>query len=92
MVVYLRAECRGIRATPPTSDRTEEVVGEAAVAEALASLSVTHRQVLNETILRGRTVDQAAGVLGIPVGAVKSRVYLALSALQVVLEEKGVRP
>lgn len=32
---------------------------------------------LNETILRDRTVNQAAEVLGILVGTIKSRVYYA---------------
>jgi RNA polymerase sigma-70 factor, ECF subfamily len=42
--------------------------------------------------LRDRTVNQAAEVLGVPVGTVKSRVYYALRALQVVLAERGVPP
>jgi RNA polymerase sigma-70 factor (ECF subfamily) len=62
------------------------------VTEALQALSPPHRQVLAETILRGRTVNQAAEALGIPVGTVKSRVYYALRALQVVLAEHGVQP
>jgi len=41
-------------------------------------------------VLRDRTVNQAAEVLGIPVGTVKSRVYYALRALRVALEERGV--
>jgi DNA-directed RNA polymerase specialized sigma24 family protein len=63
-----------------------------AVAEALAVLSPPHRQVLAETILRDRTVNQAAQVLGVPVGTVKSRVYYALRALRVVLAERGILP
>ena len=62
------------------------------MTEALRALSPLHRQVLNETILRDRTVNQAAEVLGVPVGTVKSRVYYALRALQVVLAERGVAP
>jgi len=60
------------------------------VTEALQALSPSHREVLNETILRDRTVNQAAEVLGIPVGTVKSRVYYALKALRVVMAERGV--
>jgi RNA polymerase sigma-70 factor (ECF subfamily) len=62
------------------------------VGEAMLALSPLHRQVLNETILRDSTVNQAAEVLGVPVGTVKSRVYYALRALQVVLAERGVAP
>jgi RNA polymerase sigma-70 factor (ECF subfamily) len=46
--------------------------------------------VLSETILRDRTVNEAAEMLGIPVGTVKSRVYYALKALRVALAERGV--
>jgi RNA polymerase sigma-70 factor, ECF subfamily len=60
------------------------------VAEALQVLSSAHRQVLNATILSDRTVNEAAEVLGIPVGTVKSRVYYALRALRPVLAAQGV--
>jgi RNA polymerase sigma-70 factor (ECF subfamily) len=59
------------------------------VTEALGELSVAHREILNETILRGRTVNEAAEVLGIPVSTVKSRVYYALWALRLVMAERG---
>jgi RNA polymerase sigma-70 factor, ECF subfamily len=62
------------------------------VADAMCALSVLHRQVLYETILCDRTVNQAAEVLGIPVGTVKSRVYYALRALRAVLDEREVLP
>jgi RNA polymerase sigma-70 factor (ECF subfamily) len=59
------------------------------VTEALKALSPAHREVLNETILRDRSVNEAAEVLGVPVGTVKSRTYYALRALKVALEERG---
>ena len=61
---------------------------EVAVAEALRALSAAHREVLNETILRGRTVNEAAAAMGLPVSTVKSRVYCALRALRLVLTER----
>jgi len=72
------------------ADETESLLRKVLVSEALQALSAAHREVLNETILRDRTVNQAAEVLGIPVGTVKSRVYYALKALRVVLAERGV--
>ena len=74
----------------PVSDATEDLLRKVVMAEALRLLSPAHREVLNETILRDRTVNQAAETLGIPVGTVKSRVYYALRALRVVLAERGV--
>lgn len=63
-----------------------------AVADAMRQLTSSHRQILNETILRDRTVRQAAAELGIPVGTVKSRVYYALRTLEIVLAERGLVP
>ena len=80
----------GMLENAPAADSTDELLRKVLVAEALQSLSVAHRQVLNETILRDRTVNDAAEALGIPVGTVKSRVYYALKALRVVLAERGV--
>jgi RNA polymerase sigma-70 factor (ECF subfamily) len=74
----------------PVADSTEDLLRKVVVAEALQALSAAHREVLNETILRDRTVNQAAEVLGVPVGTVKSRVYYAIRALRLVLAERGV--
>jgi RNA polymerase sigma-70 factor (ECF subfamily) len=74
----------------PVADTTEDLLRKIVVTEALQVLSPAHREVLNETILRDRTVNEAAGALGIPVGTVKSRVYYALRALRVVLTERGM--
>jgi RNA polymerase sigma-70 factor, ECF subfamily len=74
----------------PVADTTEDLLRKVVVAEALQALSPAHREVLNETILRDRTVNEAAEVLGIPVGTVKSRVYYAIRALRLVLAERGV--
>ena len=69
---------------------TEDLLRKVVVAEAMQALSAAHREILNETILRDRSVNQAAEALGIPVGTVKSRVYYALRALRLVLAERGV--
>ncbi|WP_246063316.1 sigma-70 family RNA polymerase sigma factor [Nonomuraea longispora] len=71
-------------------DGMEGLLHQVVVAEALKALSPAHREILNETILRDRSVNDAARTLGIPVGTVKSRVYYAVRALRVALEERGV--
>ena len=48
-----------------------------------------HREILVETYYRGRPYAEVAAELGIPVGTVKSRVYYALRALRIALEEMG---
>ncbi len=59
------------------------------VEEAMRRLGEDHRRVLIETHFRGRPYAEVAAELGIPEGTVKSRVYYALRALRVALEEIG---
>jgi RNA polymerase sigma-70 factor, ECF subfamily len=82
----------GVVADMPVDDDTPATILRVAVAEAMRELSPAHRQIINETILRDRSVNQAAEALGIPVGTVKSRVYYAMRALQVILAERGLLP
>src|SRR3954447_3622839 len=60
------------------------------IADALGTLTPEHREALVHTYYAGRTVTEAAVVLGIPPGTVKSRVFYALRALRLALEERGV--
>lgn len=59
------------------------------VEEALRKLSPDHRTVLVETYYRARPYGEVAAELGVPVGTVKSRVFYALRALRLALEELG---
>ena len=76
-------------AVPDAADRALESW---AVADALRALRPEHRAVLIETYYRGRSVAEAAAVLGIPAGTVKSRTFYALRALKLALEERGLVP
>jgi len=60
------------------------------ITEALGTLTPEHREALVQTYYAGRTVTEAAVVIGIPPGTVKSRVFYALRALRLALEERGV--
>lgn len=62
------------------------------VAEALASLSPDHREVLVETYYRGCSVAEAAATLGIPAATVKSRTFYALKAFKRALQEREWAP
>jgi RNA polymerase sigma-70 factor, ECF subfamily len=73
-----------------SAGRKEEALRNTLVAEALSSLSRAHREVLIETVMHNRSVNEAADILGLPLDTVKSRVYYALRALRIVLEERGV--
>jgi RNA polymerase sigma-70 factor, ECF subfamily len=71
-------------------DRTDAVLDTWIVGEALSQLSVDHRAVLEQCYYQGRTTADAARVLGIPEGTVKSRAHYALRALRLALQEMGV--
>lgn len=60
------------------------------VAEVIQGLSPAHRQVIIELFYLRRTVSEAAEVLDVPTGTVKSRSHYALHALRAALEERGV--
>jgi RNA polymerase sigma-70 factor (ECF subfamily) len=74
----------------PGLDQIEATLDRIVVTDALHALSTEHRAVIVETYYRGRSVAEAAGVLGIPPGTVKSRCYYALRALKLALAERGV--
>lgn len=76
-------------AVPDEADRALESW---AVADALKALRPEHRSVLLETYYYGRSVAEAAAVLGVPAGTVKSRTFYALRALKLALEERGLAP
>jgi RNA polymerase sigma-70 factor (ECF subfamily) len=67
---------------PASDDHAEDVVNGIIVYDALAALSPDHRAVLIELYYRGRTVADAARVLGVPEGTVKSRSHHALKSLR----------
>jgi RNA polymerase sigma-70 factor, ECF subfamily len=77
-------------ASVPGLDEIEHALDRIVVVDALDSLSREHRAVIVETYYRGRSVADAARVLGVPEGTVKSRCYYALRALKLALAERGV--
>jgi RNA polymerase sigma-70 factor (ECF subfamily) len=81
---------RELESFPSTSDETDRVLQLMTVTDALRTLSQSHREILVETYFRGRTVPEAAEVLGLPLGTAKSRVYYALRALRTALQQRGV--
>lgn len=73
-------------------DELDRSVQSWVIAEALATLRPEHREVLITTYLQTHTVAEAAAILKIPPGTVKSRTYYALRALRLVCEEWGLLP
>jgi RNA polymerase sigma-70 factor, ECF subfamily len=61
----------------------------AEVKGAIRELALPHREVLGLAFGSGLSLPEAAGVLEIPVGTVKSRLAAARTALSRILDEKG---
>lgn len=72
------------------TDHVDKAIQGLVVTEALRKLTPAHRQVLLECFYGGRSVNEAAERIGVPAGTVKSRLYYALRALKLALEEAGV--
>ena len=70
-------------------DHADQVVTSVTVLEALEGLSDDHRGVLDQIYFQGRSLGEAASVLGIPAGTVKSRTYYALQAMRRSLSRDG---
>lgn len=73
----------------PAADDLERAMLSWTVADALHRLTAQHRAVLEATFYAGHSVAEAAHLLGVPVGTVKSRTYYGLRALRLALEEVG---
>jgi RNA polymerase sigma-70 factor, ECF subfamily len=75
--------------TRALDDEFEQILIAWQVEEALQMLSAEHRSALVEVHYKGRAYQDVARELGIPTGTVKSRVYYALKAMRLTLEELG---
>ncbi|MEV7625247.1 sigma-70 family RNA polymerase sigma factor [Actinoplanes sp. NPDC089786] len=63
-------------------DTTDAALAGAAIVAAWRRLSAAHREVLTLLHLRGRSVDEVAEELSLPIGTVRSRSHYALRALR----------
>jgi RNA polymerase sigma-70 factor (ECF subfamily) len=75
-----------VDAAEPTSFDAQ-VVQQMVIADVLATLPLTQRQALETTIMQDHTAAEAARILGLPVGTVKSRVFYGLRALRASLAQ-----
>ena len=73
----------------PAADAFDHALVSWQVEEGLRRLTDDHRRVLIETYYRARPYAEVAAELRVPEGTVKSRVYYALRALRLALEEMG---
>jgi len=74
---------------PERDDAIEQLIAVQTVRNALRQLTPAHRQVIIEVYYRGRSVAEAADLLGIPEGTIKSRTFNALRALRAALGDRA---
>jgi RNA polymerase sigma-70 factor (ECF subfamily) len=72
-------------------DHADTVALSTAVATVLGRIWPEHRAAVTEVYLRDRTAAQAAAVLGVPEGTVKSRVHYALRSLRRELDRTALQ-
>jgi RNA polymerase sigma-70 factor (ECF subfamily) len=73
-----------------TTDTFDAALTSAVVIDALRTLTPAHRAVLVDYFYRGRTAAEIAAERGVPAGTARSRVYYAMRALRLALQERGV--
>lgn len=74
-----------------SKDRADSSLAALTITRALRELDAKYQSVIYETYLAGNTVRQAAEILGIPEGTVKSRLYTAMRQLRKALGEVTIR-
>lgn len=99
---HLVVDVRRARAARPpesrSSDLADAVVADgvdaalnaAVVVDALRALTPAQRTILIDYFYRGRTAAEIAVERGLPAGTARSRVFYAMRALRLALQERGV--
>ena len=77
---------------PVAPDDVDRALEQWQITDALGQLSKAHRDVLIQLYYLDRSVAEAAQVLDVPPGTVKSRAYYALRAMRLTLQEAGATP
>jgi RNA polymerase sigma-70 factor (ECF subfamily) len=72
------------------ADEIDAALDAALVLDAIRTLTREHREVLVDSFYRGRTAAEIAADRGLPAGTVRSRIFYALRALRLALQERGV--
>lgn len=88
--IEVPAQTSALEAVPNADNELDRVLEAWEIADAMGGLSAEHRAALLEVYYRGRTIAEAADILHVPAGTVKSRVFYALRAMRLRLEERGM--
>ena len=77
------------RAVEPVVDDVESAMVSWQVEEAVRQFTPDHRTVVIQMYFRGRTSKEMAAELDVPEGTIRSRLFYALKALRLTLQEMG---
>jgi RNA polymerase sigma-70 factor, ECF subfamily len=75
---------------PVVEEELDRMLDSSELQAALSRLRTNHRNVLIQLFYLQRSVAEAAAVLDIPAGTVKSRAFYALRELRTILDQRGV--
>lgn len=78
------------RSGPAQPDASDRLLRGWVVEEALRRIGEDHRRAIIETYLRDRPYAEVAQEMGIPVATLRTRVFYALKALRVTMDEMEV--
>jgi RNA polymerase sigma-70 factor (ECF subfamily) len=70
----------------------ERVLNASELSAAMRHLRPEHRDAIVQLFYVQRSVSEAADVLNIPAGTVKSRAFYGLRELRTILNDRGVQP
>jgi RNA polymerase sigma-70 factor (ECF subfamily) len=92
-------ELRRMRITPAEEPASVDLwrfdnacIAKITVEQGLTALAAQHREIIALIDIAGFSYAEAAGLLGVPIGTVMSRITRARSALLAVIEASSVRP
>jgi RNA polymerase sigma-70 factor (ECF subfamily) len=75
------------------SDNAEAALGKrethAALRDSLTQLSPAHREIVDLVYYHGRTIEEAASIIGVPVGTAKTRMFYARKQLRSAMATRG---
>jgi RNA polymerase sigma-70 factor (ECF subfamily) len=75
--------------TPHYDDAADGAIASTALHHAFTLLTDPHREVLHELHVKGRSIQETARRLDVPMGTVRSRAYYAIRALRAGLSSGG---
>jgi RNA polymerase sigma-70 factor (ECF subfamily) len=73
-----------------SADGVDAALNAAIVLEAMRALTPAHRAILIDYFYRGRTAAEIAAERGLAAGTARSRLFYAMRAMRLALQERGV--